>query len=217
MFNVTGSEIVIVLLLALVVLGPEKLPDAVRRFAKTYAELKKVGAGFQQEFRSAMDEPMREMRETADLLRSSADFGAMADAAMSTTETKVEPQADTATTADTTDTATTTDTTDTTATTDTATTTDATDTATTTDAGVSSEPATDGDGTAPHAEDGEPAEPVADVAEVSAPERPRQIWSAAPPYRIPPTTTDVAPEAAEPGAANDAEQVAADGAEDRSA
>jgi sec-independent protein translocase protein TatB len=70
----SGTEIVVILLLALVVLGPEKLPDAIRKFGKTYAELKKMGTGFQQEFKSAMDEPMREMRETADLLKKSADF-----------------------------------------------------------------------------------------------------------------------------------------------
>ena len=71
----SGTEIVVILLLALVVLGPEKLPDAIRKFGKTYAELKKMGTGFQQEAsKSAMDEPMREMRETADLLKKSADF-----------------------------------------------------------------------------------------------------------------------------------------------
>ena len=70
----SGTEIVVILLLALVVLGPEKLPEAIRKFGKTYAELKKMGTGFQQEFKSAIDEPMREMRETADLLKKSADF-----------------------------------------------------------------------------------------------------------------------------------------------
>ncbi|HWM19993.1 MAG TPA: twin-arginine translocase TatA/TatE family subunit [Ilumatobacteraceae bacterium] len=79
----SGTEIVVILLLALVVLGPEKLPDAIRKFGKTYAELKKMGTGFQQEFKSAIDEPMREMRETADLLRKSTDF---------TSTTKPNPQ-----------------------------------------------------------------------------------------------------------------------------
>jgi Tat protein translocase TatB subunit len=73
-FNLTGSEIVVILLLALVVLGPEKLPDAIRRFGRTYAELKKLGTGFQDEFKAAIDQPMREMRETTDMLRRSADF-----------------------------------------------------------------------------------------------------------------------------------------------
>ncbi len=51
MFNLQGSEIIIVLLLALVVLGPEKLPDAMRKAGKAYAELKKMSSGFQSEFR----------------------------------------------------------------------------------------------------------------------------------------------------------------------
>ena len=74
MFNLSGSEIIVILLLALVVLGPEKLPDALRRAGRTYAELKKMGNSFQSEMKSVLDEPMREMRETADLLKKSVDF-----------------------------------------------------------------------------------------------------------------------------------------------
>jgi len=73
-FNLQGSEIIIVLLLALVVLGPEKLPDAMRKAGKAYAELKKMSSGFQSEFRAAIDEPLREIRDTANILRDSADF-----------------------------------------------------------------------------------------------------------------------------------------------
>jgi len=73
-FNLQGGEIIIVLLLALVVLGPEKLPDAMRKLGKMYGELRKVSSGFQEEFRKAVDEPLREVRETADLLRDSADL-----------------------------------------------------------------------------------------------------------------------------------------------
>jgi sec-independent protein translocase protein TatB len=78
-FNLQGSELIIILLLALVVLGPEKLPDAMRKAGKMYADLKKMANGFQDEFRSALDEPMREMNETANLLRDSADFTKLAD------------------------------------------------------------------------------------------------------------------------------------------
>lgn len=73
MFNLQGSEIIFILLLALVVLGPEKLPSAIRKFTQTYAEIRKMGMGFQTELKSALDEPMREMKETADLLRDAAD------------------------------------------------------------------------------------------------------------------------------------------------
>lgn len=76
MFNLTGSEIIVILLLALVVLGPEKLPDAIRRFGRTYGEFKRMSAGFQSEFRSALDEPVREMRDTAEMLGRVTDFRA---------------------------------------------------------------------------------------------------------------------------------------------
>jgi sec-independent protein translocase protein TatB len=73
-FNLQGSELVIILLLALVVLGPEKLPDAMRKLGQFYAELRKMSNSFQKEFKAAVDEPMREVRETANILRDSADF-----------------------------------------------------------------------------------------------------------------------------------------------
>jgi sec-independent protein translocase protein TatB len=73
-FNLSGSEIIVILLLALVVLGPEKLPDAVRRAGRTYAELKRMGNSFQAEVKSALDEPLKEMQETANLMRNAADF-----------------------------------------------------------------------------------------------------------------------------------------------
>ena len=74
MFNLSGSEIVFLLIIALVVLGPEKLPDAVRRFGKFYGEFKRMSTGFQTELRNALDEPMREMRDTSDALRKAANL-----------------------------------------------------------------------------------------------------------------------------------------------
>lgn len=78
-FNVQGSEIIIILLVALIVLGPEKLPDAIRRFTKLYAEVRKMSTGFQSELRNALDEPMRELRDTADLVRKNADLRQLLD------------------------------------------------------------------------------------------------------------------------------------------
>lgn len=74
MFNLQGSELIIILLLALVVLGPEKLPDAMRKAGQIYAELKKMSSGFQSEFRAAVEEPLNELKNTANTLRDSADF-----------------------------------------------------------------------------------------------------------------------------------------------
>jgi sec-independent protein translocase protein TatB len=73
-FNFSGSEIVFLLLLALIILGPEKLPEAIRKFGSTYAEFKKVTTGFQTELKQALDEPVREMRETAEMLKQAATF-----------------------------------------------------------------------------------------------------------------------------------------------
>ena len=69
MFNLSGSEIIVILLVALVVLGPEKLPEAVRRFGRVYGELKRVSKGFQSEFSQAFQEPIDEIRETARLTK----------------------------------------------------------------------------------------------------------------------------------------------------
>ena len=74
MFNLSGSEIVFLLLIALIVLGPEKLPEAVRKFGKAYSEFKKMSTGFQSELKTALDEPMREMRETAEAFKKAANF-----------------------------------------------------------------------------------------------------------------------------------------------
>src|SRR3982750_1232628 len=74
MFNLSGSELVFLLLLALIILGPEKLPEAVRKFGRVYSELKKMSTGFQSELKSALDEPMREMRETADAFKKAVNF-----------------------------------------------------------------------------------------------------------------------------------------------
>jgi sec-independent protein translocase protein TatB len=74
MFNLSGSEIVFLLLIALIVLGPEKLPEAVRKFGKAYSEFKKMSSGFQSELKTALDEPMREMRETAEAFKKAANF-----------------------------------------------------------------------------------------------------------------------------------------------
>lgn len=74
MFNVEGSELIFLLLVALVVLGPEKLPDAVRKFGRMYAQFKKAADGFQGEFRQVLEEPTRELRSTSDALRNAMRF-----------------------------------------------------------------------------------------------------------------------------------------------
>ena len=53
--NLGGPEIVVVFLVALLVLGPEQLPKAMRTIGNVMAEIRKVSGGFQSEMRKAMD------------------------------------------------------------------------------------------------------------------------------------------------------------------
>lgn len=53
--NVGGGEILLVLLVALMVLGPAKLPAAIRQVGRVVGEIRRVGAGFQQELREAAE------------------------------------------------------------------------------------------------------------------------------------------------------------------
>ncbi len=62
MFNLQGGELIIIALLALVVLGPEKLPEAARWFGRMYAQVRRMGDGFTKEFQSAVKEPLDDLR-----------------------------------------------------------------------------------------------------------------------------------------------------------
>ncbi len=55
MFNVGGGELFVILLLGLLVLGPERLPKAMGQVGKYVAQLRKMSSGFQDEIRRAMD------------------------------------------------------------------------------------------------------------------------------------------------------------------
>jgi Tat protein translocase TatB subunit len=56
-FNVGGPEVLVILFLALIVLGPQRLPDAARQVGKFMGELRRMSNGFQQELKTAFDEP----------------------------------------------------------------------------------------------------------------------------------------------------------------
>lgn len=55
MFNVGGGEVLVILLLALIVLGPDKLPNAAKQAGKYLGEFRRMSQGFQDEIKSAMD------------------------------------------------------------------------------------------------------------------------------------------------------------------
>ena len=67
MGTVGGGEVLVILLVALIVLGPTKLPTAVRQVGRVLGEVRRIGAGFQQELREATEpirEPLRETKAT---------------------------------------------------------------------------------------------------------------------------------------------------------
>ena len=55
MFNIGGGELIAIMVIALVVLGPQRLPDAARQIGKTMGDLRRLSTGFQNEMRSALD------------------------------------------------------------------------------------------------------------------------------------------------------------------
>ncbi len=61
-FNLQGGELIIIALLALVVLGPEKLPEAARWVGRMYAQIRQLGDGFNREFQTAVKEPLNDLR-----------------------------------------------------------------------------------------------------------------------------------------------------------
>lgn len=63
MGNLGGMEVLVILLVALIVLGPTKLPPAVRQIGKVVGEFRRIGQGFQQELREAA-QPLQETKET---------------------------------------------------------------------------------------------------------------------------------------------------------
>jgi sec-independent protein translocase protein TatB len=58
MFNVGAGEVLVILLVALIVLGPDKLPKAAKQVGQVMGDLRRMSAGFQRELRNALDEPM---------------------------------------------------------------------------------------------------------------------------------------------------------------
>lgn len=56
MFNVGAPEMMVIFLLALLLLGPEKLPKAARTMGKVMGELRRYSDGFREEIKSVMDD-----------------------------------------------------------------------------------------------------------------------------------------------------------------
>ncbi len=55
--NIGPAEVLVVLVVALVVLGPTRLPDAARSVGRAVSEFRRVTSGLQSEVREAFAEP----------------------------------------------------------------------------------------------------------------------------------------------------------------
>jgi Tat protein translocase TatB subunit len=84
MFNVGGGELLVIMLIALIVLGPQRLPDAARQVGKVMSEVRRVSSGFQRELKDAFDaseaEPPARRTEAAPLAAAVAEADADAKA-----------------------------------------------------------------------------------------------------------------------------------------
>jgi sec-independent protein translocase protein TatB len=67
MFNLGGGELLVIALIALIVLGPTRLPEAARTVGKVMGEIRRLSTGFQNEVRDAFadtEPPARQVEGT---------------------------------------------------------------------------------------------------------------------------------------------------------
>lgn len=64
MDNVGFGEVMVILLVGLVVLGPTKLPHAARQVARFVNEVRQMGMSFKQELYEVVNEPIQEVKNT---------------------------------------------------------------------------------------------------------------------------------------------------------
>ncbi|MCP3933839.1 MAG: twin-arginine translocase TatA/TatE family subunit [Actinomycetia bacterium] len=89
--SVSSTEIFIVLLVALIVLGPTQLPDAMKRLGKAYREFRTISTTVQREINSVVNETTGMLTGTAETLSGQASDGVATSSSSSSPGTG-EPQ-----------------------------------------------------------------------------------------------------------------------------
>ncbi len=56
MFNISATELLVIAIVALLILGPDKLPDAMRKLGRATRELRRITSGFEAELRDALSD-----------------------------------------------------------------------------------------------------------------------------------------------------------------
>lgn len=74
MFNLGGGELIVIAMIALLVLGPSRLPGAAKQIGKALAEFRRMSSGVQDDLREAMNvegvrETMSQVRDVLDVPR----------------------------------------------------------------------------------------------------------------------------------------------------
>lgn len=69
--NLGGGEILVILMIALLVLGPSRLPGAGRQIGRALAEFRRMSSGVQEDLREAMN--VEGVRETVSQVRDALD------------------------------------------------------------------------------------------------------------------------------------------------
>ncbi len=96
--NLGGGEILVILMIALVVLGPSRLPGAGRQIGRALAEFRRMSSGVQEDLREAMNvegvrETVNQVREALDVPRAIRDEVASAISSVGTTTVATSPRA----------------------------------------------------------------------------------------------------------------------------
>ena len=65
MGNIGSGEVLVILVLGLLVLGPERLPEFAIKIGNFLKEAKRMSRSFQEELRSAVEDPDIEMKARA--------------------------------------------------------------------------------------------------------------------------------------------------------
>ncbi len=88
MGNLGGAEFLVILFVALLVLGPDKLPEAARKIGDMVGQVRKISGSFQDEIRSAA------MIDDIGLETTARERGAKAVAASKEAQTTLEPKSE---------------------------------------------------------------------------------------------------------------------------
>ena len=65
MGNIGSGEVLVILVLGLLVLGPERLPEFARKIGNFIKEARRMSRSFQEELRNAVEDPYIEMKARA--------------------------------------------------------------------------------------------------------------------------------------------------------